>query len=113
MRRSLSPPGWSLIVLVPLRLVTHYRLAGILATLIVSTIVLAFSGIGKITRLSAPRIEESRLRYRGLVETLPDWVSIVDAAGVCRFVNGPGCGRWVGRARSWWERISRSCSTGS
>lgn len=89
-RRPLSPPGWSLVLLLPLRLVTLYRLAGILAALVVSTVVLGFSVVGKLTLLSSARIALSQRRYRGLVETLPDWVSIFDTGGICLFTNSAG-----------------------
>jgi two-component system C4-dicarboxylate transport sensor histidine kinase DctB len=95
--RPLSPPGWSLVLLLPLKLVTLYRLAGILAALIVSTVVLGFSIAGKLTLLSSAQIAQSRKRYRGLVDTLPDWISIVDPTGICLFTNGAGL-RALGRS---------------
>jgi PAS domain-containing protein len=89
-RRALAPRGWSLLLLTPLRLVTLNRLAENLVTLLVSILVLAFSKLRKTGLLSAARTAQSQRRYRGLVETLHDWVSIVDTKGICLFTNSAG-----------------------
>ncbi len=98
-RHPLSPPGWSVVLLRPLRLVTLYRLAGIFVTLVVSIVLLGLSVVGKLTVLSSAKIAQSQSLYKGLVEALPDWVSIVDGTGTCLFSNSAGL-RALGRSEA-------------
>ena len=96
-RIAIVPEGWSIVFLLPLRRLFVYRLGGGAAAFILSTIVLGFAVVGKLNLLAAARLRGSETRYRTLVESAPDWVSIVDRDGTCRFVNQAGLGA-LGRA---------------
>jgi len=89
-RSFLSIPGWSVVHLGSTEEILLYRLAGLLATLIVTLVIAIFSAVGQMSLLDEARIERSESLYRALIEGSPNWVSIVDTAGAFTFTNRAG-----------------------
>jgi PAS domain S-box-containing protein len=89
-RVFLSVPGMSIVYLGPIDEVFLYRLAGWLATILVTLLTAVFSAASQMSLLDEARVERSESLYRDLVEGTPDWISIVDAAGRFLFTNRAG-----------------------
>jgi PAS domain S-box-containing protein len=89
-RVFLSIPGMSIVHLGPVDEVLLYRLAGWLATILITLLTAAFSAAAQMSLLDEAHVERSESRYRALVEGTPDWISIVDAAGAFLFTNRAG-----------------------
>jgi two-component system sensor histidine kinase PilS (NtrC family) len=89
-RSFLSIPGWSVVLLGSIADILLYRLAGLLATLIVALVISTFSAVGQISLMDEARVERSESLYRALIEGSPNWVSIVDTTGAFTFTNRAG-----------------------
>jgi PAS domain S-box-containing protein len=89
-RSFLSVPGWSVVYLGSEAGVLLYRLAGLLATLVLALVIAMFSAAGQLSLLGEARTRRSESLYRALVEGTPDWISIVDPAGTFLFTNKAG-----------------------
>ena len=89
-RSFLYIPGWSIVLLSPVEEILFYRLAGLLATLIITLVIVAFSTASQMSLIDEGRLERSEGLFRALVEGSPNWVSMLDPTGAFLYVNRAG-----------------------
>jgi PAS domain S-box-containing protein len=89
-RISMAPSGWSLVLFSPIAAVSRERLVGIAATFLAMLLMSVFIIIAKIWLISAARVARSESLYRTLIQSSPNWVSIVSPQGAIQFTDALG-----------------------
>jgi diguanylate cyclase (GGDEF)-like protein/PAS domain S-box-containing protein len=96
-RKVIDTDGWSIVLLTPTHRIGIYRLIGILATISVGFLIMAFSGIIYVTDRSQGAIRQSEESKHLLLHAVGEGIFGVDATGQATFAN-PAAIRMLGFA---------------
>ncbi len=93
---NLIAPGWALVNLEPLHLVTHYRLMGIAAAFFTVVLIMVFAGNNLTVKEGANRILASEARFRAIFAAAPEAVFVFDPESGQILDANPFMAQWLG-----------------
>ncbi len=93
---SFATPGWSLVLLAPVKMVVLYRLIGIAIAFAVVVLILVFTGTNLSTREGANRILASESRFRAMFDAAPEAVFVFDPVTRKIIDANPFMAQWLG-----------------
>jgi diguanylate cyclase (GGDEF)-like protein/PAS domain S-box-containing protein len=93
---SSTAPGWSLVLLASVKMLTFYRLLGIATAFIIVVLLLIYAGTTLSIREGVTRIQASESRFRAMFDAAPEAVFVFDPETHRIVSANPFMAQWLG-----------------